>query len=144
MILVSRQYQPRDRNRDQAAPPQSERKDTVFRPPAAVVKQLAPRPMPRPPAPAPTPAPADAAKKDRISVGPPSDLQARGPMILRREDDLTAVPKGVPKPPQVAPPAAPPSPSTARLWPQAADARGAQAVPGAPWPPLAPRLRPQL
>src|SRR5258706_13650452 len=132
MILVSRQYQPRDRNRDQADPTQFERKETVFLPPAAVLKQLAPRPMPRPPAPAPTPAPADAAKKDRISVGPPSDLQARGPMILRREGDLTAVPKGGPKPPPVAPPAAPPSPSTARLGPRAAAAAGAQSRAGRP------------
>jgi periplasmic protein TonB len=131
MILVSRQYQPR-KPVDQADPTQFERKETVFLPPAAVLKQLAPRPMPRPPAPAPTPPPADAAKKDRISVGPPSDLQAKGPMILRREDDLTAVPKGVPKPPPVAPPAAPPSPSTARIGPQAADAGGSKAVPGAP------------
>ena len=133
MILVSRPYQPREKAPDQADPTQYERKDTVFLPPPAVLKQLAPRPMPRPPAPVPTPPPADASKKDRISVGPPSDLHAKGPMILRREDDLTAVPKGVPKPPQVAPPAAAqPSPSTAPRGPQAADAGGSKAVPGAP------------
>jgi protein TonB len=51
-------------------------------------------------------------------------------MILRREDDLTAVPKGTPKPPQMAPPAAPPS--KAPPGPQTADAGGSKAVPGAP------------
>jgi TonB family protein len=49
-------------------------------------------------------------------------------MILRREDDLTAVPKGVPNPPKLAPPAAPPS--TAPPGPQTADAGGSKAVPG--------------
>src|SRR5260221_10361803 len=125
MILLSRQSQPRDRNRDQADPTQFERKETVFLPPAAVLKQLAPRPMPRPPAPAPTPAPADAAKKDRISVGPPSDLQARGPMILRRQDGFTAAPQGGPQPPQGAPPAPPPSPPPAPPCPPAAHPPGA-------------------
>jgi hypothetical protein len=133
MILVSRQYQP-GKKTDQPDPTQYERKETVFLPPASLLKQLAPRPMPRrpPPMPAavPTPPPADASKKDRISVGPPSDLHAKGPMILRREDDLTAVPKGSPKPPQVAPPAAPPSKAPA--GPQAAAAGGSKAVPGAP------------
>jgi periplasmic protein TonB len=136
MILVSRPYKAGEQRRDEADPTQYERKDTVFLPPPAVLKQLAPRPMPPraapTPRPAPTPPPEDASKKDRISVGPPSDLQAKGPMILRREDDLTAVSKGVPKPPQVAPAAPPPTPSTAPRGPQAADAGGSKAVPGAP------------
>jgi TonB family protein len=95
-----------------------ERKDLVFMPPAALLRQLAPKlpPGARPrPIPAPTPPPAqDQPKpqtKDRISVGPPTDLRSKGPMILRREDDLTKVPKGQMVPPapasQTAPPAAP-------------------------------------
>jgi len=47
MILVSRQYQP-GKAADQADPTQYERKETVFLPPASLLKQLAPRPMPRP------------------------------------------------------------------------------------------------
>jgi TonB family protein len=50
-------------------------------------------------------------------VGPPSDVRLKGPMILRREDDLTKAPKGqaVPSAPAVPtpPPAAAP-PATAR------------------------------
>jgi TonB family protein len=73
----------------------------VFLPPPAVLRQLMPsppagarpRPLPEPTPPAArptTPRPA----RDRVSVGPPSDRRAKGPMILRREDDLTQVPKG--------------------------------------------------
>ena len=134
MILVSRQ--PAEKKLDLPDQAPLERKETVFLPPREVLRQLSPRPLPprRPvPAPAPTPPPADPSKKDRISVGPPSDLHAKGPMILRREDDLTAVPKGLPNPPRLAPPAAPsPPPSTAPPGPQTADAGGSKAVPGAP------------
>jgi TonB family protein len=129
MILVSHPPIPR-MGPEKIDPSTIERKDLVFLPPPAVLRQLVPRPIPRRPAvPAPTPAPADPAKKDRISVGPPSDLRAKGPMILRREDDLTAVPRGVPSPRAMAP--IPPL-STAPTGPQAADARGAKAVPGNP------------
>jgi protein TonB len=34
--------------------------------------------------------------KDRMSVGAPSELREKGPLVLRREDDLTAVAKGRP------------------------------------------------
>ncbi len=94
-----------------------ERKDLVFLPPAAVLRQLAPalppgaRPRPAPTPPSAQPTPPAAQKKDRISVGPPSDVRLKGPMILRREDDLTKAPKGqslTPTPPAPAPtPAAP-------------------------------------
>jgi protein TonB len=72
----------------------------VFLPSAEVLRRLTPAAPPRP-APAPTPPPQapDAAKKDRISIGPPSELQSKGPLILRREDDLTKVPKGQPNQP---------------------------------------------
>jgi protein TonB len=96
-----------------------ERKDLVFMPPASVLRQLIPKPPPgaRPrPIPAPTPPPAQAQPKpqakDRISVGPPSDLRTKGPMILRREDDLTKVPKGQMTRPLPAAPSAPPAMAT--------------------------------
>ncbi|HXK10332.1 MAG TPA: TonB family protein [Vicinamibacteria bacterium] len=112
-----------------------EKKDLVFLPPAAVLKKLMPMPPPgaRPrPVPAPTPLPAQPAPpsqtKDRISVGPPSDLRLKGPMILRREDDLTKVPKGERVPPAtVVPPATlatPPPPA------EVARKSGATEVPG--------------
>jgi len=119
-----------------------ERKDLVFLPPAAVLRQLAPAlppgarprpvPAPTPPSTRPTPPPASQ-KKDRISVGPPSDVRLKGPMILRREDDLTKAPKGrtlsaPPAPTPAAPtPAAPtPAPPTE----VAQKAGGAPEVPG--------------
>jgi protein TonB len=89
-----------------------EKRQVVFMPPAALLRQLAPKPpaaRARPaPAPAPTLPPPDSKKKDRISVGPPSDLRSKGPMILHRDDDLTKSPKGQP---QLAPPAPPPAPA---------------------------------
>jgi TonB family protein len=110
-----------------------ERKDLVFLPPAAVLRQLAPalppgarpRPVPTPPSAQPTPPAAQ--KKDRISVGPPSDVRLKGPMILRREDDLTKAPKGQtltapPAPTPVAPTPAPPA--------EVAQKGGAPEVPG--------------
>jgi TonB family protein len=97
-----------------------EKKDLVFLPPASVLRQLVPKlpapPRPQPqPAPAPTPPPADQSKKDRISIGPPTDLRTKGPLILRREDDLTKVPKGQPSPPSsaVSVPAPTPAPAVA-------------------------------
>ena len=111
-----------------------ERKDLVFLPPAAVLRQLAPKLPPgvRPrPIPAPTPPPVQAQPKpqtkDRISVGPPSDLRSKGPMILRRDDDLTKVPKGQMTPPA---PAAPTPPAPAAT--PAPEAQVAQKGGGAP------------
>jgi protein TonB len=118
MLLIA--YRPSPRKLGEIDPNTLERKDIVFLPPPAVLRQLLPTPPPgaRPPtipAPAPPPAqapPQAAQKKDRISVGPPSDLRAKGPMILRREDDLTQVPKGQPTAPTtpVPPAAATPAP----------------------------------
>jgi TonB family protein len=87
----------------------------VFLPPPSVLRQVVPIPppataAPRPAPPAPTPAPQT---KDRMSIGPPVDARQKGPLILRREDDLTQVPKGrpdavpeaaTPPPPAVTPP----------------------------------------
>jgi len=122
MLLIT--YRPAPRKPDEIDLKTLERKDIVFLPPAAVLRQLAPTlppgarpqavPLPTPPPAQPTPPPA-AQKKDRISVGPPSDVRMKGPMILRREDDLTKVPKGqsmapapvAPTPPPVTPTPAP-------------------------------------
>ena len=87
----------------------------VFLPPASVLRQLAPIP----PRPAATPPPPEISRpKDRISIGPPVQARQKGPLILRREDDLTRVPKGrpdaIPKAPTPAPaPVAPPEPARA-------------------------------
>jgi TonB family protein len=77
----------------------------VFLPPTAVLRQMAPpRVAPRPaPVPVPTPAP-DA--KDRISIGPPSDVRQKE-LMLRREDDLTRVARGQSMNPGEARPRAP-------------------------------------
>jgi protein TonB len=116
MLLLA--YRPSPRKPGEIDLNTLERKDIVFLPPAAVLRRLVPMPPPaRPQAvPAPTPAPAQpppsARKKDRISVGPPSNLRAKGPMILRREDDLTKVPKGRPSVPPSMAPAPPATPAT--------------------------------
>lgn len=112
MILIS--SPPKPRTPELFDPKSLERKDVVFLPPAAMLREMLPpsrRPAaPRPiPTPVPTPPPAQA--KDRISVGPPSDVRQKGPMILRREDDLTKVPKGEMKPALAAPPAPAPTPA---------------------------------
>ena len=86
----------------------------VFMPPADVLRRLAPRPLPPPathPGPAPAPTPPPPKGKDRISVGAPVLQRQKGPLELRRDDDLTkvakgrpdAVPKAEPTPPPVAP-----------------------------------------
>ena len=115
MVLIAHPMTPR--KPDEIDPSTLERKDLVFLPPAAVPRQMAPQlpPGARPrPIPAPTPPPVQAQPqpqgKDRISVGPPSDLRSKGPMILRREDDLTQAPKGQPNLPPAAA-ATPPTPA---------------------------------
>jgi TonB family protein len=129
MLLLA--YRPSPRKPDEIDLNTLERKDIVFLPPAAVLRRLVPMPPPaRPQAvPAPTPAPAQpppsAQKKDRISVGPPSNIRAKGPMILRREDDLTKVPKGLPN---VPPPMAPATPVPPAALAQKSG--GAAEVPG--------------
>ncbi len=107
-----------------------EKKDLVFLPPPAALRRLLP-PSSRPPIPAqprPQPTPAPGEKKDRISIGPPITLRTEGPLILRREDDLTQVPKGQPKPPQPSLP----QPTPQATAPATAVARGGQRAPEAP------------
>lgn len=127
MILISSPPSPR---KPEVIDPNSlERKKLVFMPSAEELRRLLP-PAQRPPAPRPTPAPAPtpppAQAKNRISVGPPSEIRQKGPMILRREDDLTQAPKGT----QTPTPAAAPTPVPAAPA-QVAQARaGAEETPG--------------
>ena len=135
MVLIAHPLTPR--KPDEIDPSTLERKDLVFLPPAAVLRQLAPKLPPgvRPrPIPAPTPPPVQAEPKpqgkDRISVGPPTDLRTKGPMILRRDDDLTKVPKGQMTPP--APAAEVPPPGAATPAPPAETAQKGGGVPETP------------
>jgi len=139
MILVSHPPIPR-RGPEKIDPSTIERKELVFLPPPAVLRQLAPRPIPpRPPVPAPTPPPADPAKKDRESVGSTFDRRADKLLEMLRDHDFTATPKGAPSPPSnSAQPSPPPTPPASSL---AAEARGSKAVPGSPGLRLPPGLR---
>ena len=101
---------------------------TVFLPPPETLRRLAPAAPPAPaPRPAPTPEPRRDASKDRISIGPPSDRRAQGPLLLRKEDDLTAVPKGRPS---AAPPAPPPAVAEERGRPETRESEGLRLPPG--------------
>ena len=129
MILIS--SPPKPRIPEVFDPKSLERKDVVFLPPAAMLREMLPpsrrSAVPRPvPTPVPTPPPAQT--KDRISVGPPSDVRQKGPMILRREDDLTKAPKGE-RNPALAAPQAPPAPTPAPVE-TAEKAAGASEGPG--------------
>ncbi len=112
-----------------------ERREVVFLPPAEVLRQLFPAPAAparsRPAVPTPPPQSQDPTKKDRISIGPPSELRSTGPLILRREDDLTKVPKGQPEPPpRPAPtPVAPtPGPAVAQRGGETPETRGREGL----------------
>jgi len=97
-----------DAEADESARPQV--RNRLFLPPPEVLREMLPKPAP-PPKPAATPAPPPRSRdaKDRISIGAPSRLRAEGPLILRRDDDLTKVQKGspdaVPTPAPTPPPA---------------------------------------
>ena len=130
VILMALASQPSAPPVKPVPPPPAERRETVFLPPAEVLRGLLPRP-PRPatPDPVPTPPPPGARPKDRISIGAPSDERSKGPLILRKEDDLTATPKGTPSgtPPTLAP--APPAPERARREGGAPEVAGTDGVP---------------
>lgn len=111
---------------------------SVFLPSAEVLRQLRPAPpatvapaAERPPVP--TPAPTPEAGRDRISVGGPTSDRAKGPILLRREDDLTATPRGTlrgdgSEKAQVAPTPTP-VPSPASLVADGGDAAGRLRLP---------------
>jgi TonB family protein len=123
------------RSEDEKLLAEAQRAPRVMLPPPEVLRQLvpmAPRPQPRPPAPTPAqpaPPPPEAQKgKDKISIGPPSDQRARV-LELRREDDLTKVPKGQPNVAPSAAPTAPPAVASAERKPAGAEERaGAQGL----------------
>src|SRR5512143_3636349 len=116
MVLMSLVSHPnlgrrRDTSPSPEAPPPSGRR--VFVPSPEELRRLIPvqpraaRPRPAP-VPQPTPPPAEKLK-DRISIGPPSEERSKKPLLLRKEDDLTKVPKGTPNATPATP--APPMPS---------------------------------
>jgi protein TonB len=137
MSLVSRVTAPKpvEPEVEQSPPPAASR---VYLPPPAVLRQLAPRLVPRRPVPPPpAPAPQDR-QKDRMSIGAPSEQRAKGPLVLRREDDLTATPKGRP---DTAPTPAAVPPSLAPEPPRSAEAgESAPETPGSPGLQLPPGL----
>jgi TonB family protein len=117
-------------------PPEPPRiRQKVFLPPASVLRQFqaSPPPAARPRV-EPTPPPQEAKAKDRISVGPPSDERSKKPLILRREDDLTAVPKGrpdaAPSPQESTAPVAQATPSAGGASPSASAPPGLRLPPG--------------
>jgi TonB family protein len=67
--------------------PTSPRADAVFLPPPVLLRQILGL-RARPPA-------RTAAPRDRISIGPPAPMRRREPLVLHRDDDLTAVAKGM-------------------------------------------------
>jgi len=129
MILISHPPSPL-RIPDEIDPRTLERREVVLLS-ASQLRQLLPQPR-RPadpvPAPAPVATPHPPQARDRISVGPPSDVRQKGPMILRREDDLTQAPRGQSTPS----PSAPVSPVLATPAPAqtAEKAAGAAEKPG--------------
>jgi protein TonB len=105
----------------EATPPAANRR--VFIPPAAELRRLVPVPPPPAPRATPQPTPPPASKaKEKISIGPPSTERSKGPLHLRKEDDLTAVPKGTPN----ARPATPPPPSAPSPVPPAVTAKAGE------------------
>jgi len=109
MMLIT--HPPTARRADEIDPSTLERKNLVYLPPAAEIRKLLPpqarRPAALAPTPVPAPTPPPANQKNRISVGPPSDVRQKE-LILRRDQDLTKAPKGEMTP---APPAPTPQPA---------------------------------
>ena len=125
IIMLLFLHKPSPRQEEEIDPKSLEHKQVVFMPPAATLKKLLPPEARRPaPAPVPTPPPTPpTAKKDRISIGAPSEVRQKE-LILRREDDLTKVAKGENAPP-TPPPATPPpweARGSAAALPEAASA----------------------
>ena len=135
LVLMSLARSPAGAKRTDLPKPdsdQSRRAPAVFLPPPSVLRQVlpaAPHPVPPPPPPSraerlpatpPTPPPDQ--KKDKISIGGPSEQKT--PLILRKDQEVSAA-KGKPD----AAPSVPPD-SAASVTPQAGG--GAPEVPGAP------------
>jgi TonB family protein len=137
MLLIDRSLTPRP-VAPEIVPAATPKGPSVFLPPAEVLRQLrtappATVPPAVQPAPVPTPVPTPEAGRDRISVGGPTTDRAKGPILLRREDDLTATPRGTLRgdgsdKAQVAP-APTPVPSPPSLVADGADAGGRLRLP---------------
>jgi len=144
MMLLT--MKPSARNPTDLTASELESRQVVMLPPPAVLRQLAPAPPAAArPRPVPTPAAPDPTKKDRISIGPPSEVRREGPMILRRDDDLTKAARGEPtsrQPQDTAPTPAPtPAPRVAESRPEPPEGSGREGLrlpPGLVGPP-APR-----
>jgi protein TonB len=94
MLLIDRSLTSRP-VAPEMVPVPAPRGPAVFLPPPEVFRKLqAAPPVSASPAVRPTPVPTPPPGRDRISVGGPSVDRAKGPMLLRREDDLTATPRG--------------------------------------------------
>jgi TonB family protein len=141
MILIAHPPSPNPSS-ERIDPSTLERKDLVFLPPREVLRRLVPAPkrmappVPLPnvvPAPqaVPLPVPPAETKKDRVSVGSPG-RQTKGPLLLRREDDLTRMAaRGEPAASPTPTPAARPAPATLGSPPGLKDrAEGRQERPG--------------
>lgn len=105
-----------------AEPPVVARRIRLNMPAQLMRKRPPARPVPRPPEPL----------RDRISIGPPSDQQARR-LELRRDEDITKTPHGeslTPRPPLATP--APPAEATLARPVYAANAPLAPPMPPAP------------
>jgi protein TonB len=115
-----------------APPPEPPRiRQKVFLPPPSVLRQFQALPPPAArrrtaPTPMPTPPPADLRKKDRMSIGAPSEERPKRSLELRRDVELTA-PKGRPD--------AAPSPQASTAPVAAATPSAGGASPGASVPP---------
>ncbi len=95
MLLIDRTLTTSRPVARESMPAPTPRGPAVFLPPPEVLRKLQAAPqVPAPPALRPTPIPTPPPGRDRISVGGPSADRAKGPMLLRREDDLTATPRG--------------------------------------------------
>jgi protein TonB len=138
LVIMALAKTPREGKTPSVEKAKSSRPETVFLPPPSVLRKLvpvepAPRRAPPPPPvaarqrPALPPEPPSPEKKDKISIGGPSDEKPKGPLVLRKDQEVQA-PKGKPNAAPSAPPEAPP-------------AREAQAGGGAPEVPGAPGLK---
>jgi len=106
-ILGSVKPKPLKSPTDEPRPSRLAQEPKVFLPPPEVLRQLVPPRPPRIPTPPREPTPPPVSTKDRISIGGPSSARAKGPLLLRKEDDLTKVAKGTPSPAPAQSPAAP-------------------------------------
>jgi periplasmic protein TonB len=90
--------------------PRRPREPAVFLPTREELRELVRPTQPTMPKPMPT-SPPRSDLKDRISIGPPSDVRQKQ-LVLRRDEDL-AMPKGTPRAAPIAPGTPPPPASTA-------------------------------